>query len=437
MLIPYSTDAPIYHYPIATIAMIVINVIVFLAFCQNLDGKAITEFKTPTGERISLEELAKRIGGKDISELDPAELKKYSPVVEEKSFGSHLMLSFGQGYRPWQWVTNMFMHAGWMHLIGNMIFLWSFGLVVEGKLGWLVFSLVYVGMGIAQSFLIQSLMLFADGGASLGASSAIFALLALTVVWAPKNCFDTILLLGFKPLTFEIPILMFGFIYVTMNFIFWSMGGHSMGTEALHLSGFLVGFPVGLFMLFSGLVDCEGFDLVSYWQGKEGNDSEFGQEKIQERQERKNSAGVEKTSKATSPQNMAILQQQVAQAIEEKNIDLAVSLQRKLLKTHSSIRWQQPHLLAIIQSYLHSKDYAKVVPLIEEHIELFDAHRFQMQIHLIKLWLQADRPRFAIRYVDAMNPALLLPSQSKQLEPLVAHAQKMIKAGVLELPPNS
>ena len=55
---------------------------------------------------------------------------------------------------------------------------------------------------------------------------------------------------------------MFGFIYVTMNFVFWSMGGQSVGTEALHLSGFLVGFPVGFFMRYYGFVDCEGFDLL-------------------------------------------------------------------------------------------------------------------------------------------------------------------------------
>ena len=45
-------------------------------------------------------------------------------------------LVLGDGLHPLQWVTNNFMHSGFFHLAGNMIFLWTFGLVVEGKLGW-------------------------------------------------------------------------------------------------------------------------------------------------------------------------------------------------------------------------------------------------------------------------------------------------------------
>jgi membrane associated rhomboid family serine protease len=430
MLIPYNTDAPLYHFPIATIATIVINVLMFLTFCQDLDQATFHEFQTPTGERISIEEVGQRLEENPEGRADFDDLKEYVPIIEDGGFGRHLMLSFGAGYRPWQWITNMFMHADWMHLIGNMVFLWSFGLVVEGKLGWVVFSIVYVGMGIVQSFLVQTLMLFADGGAALGASSAIFALLALTVIWAPKNCFDTMLLIGIRPMTFEIPILMFGFIYVAMNFFFWSMAGHNMGSEALHLSGFLVGIPVGFFMLLRGMVDCEGYDLISYWQGKEGVDSEFHQEKIQERNIAKDKTLV---AAASSPQNVENLQEQVSQAISEGKIDLAVSLQRKLAKAHSNLRWQQPHLLAIIESYWKAKEYVKVTPLLEEHIELFDKHRFPLQQRLIKLWLKAQRPRLALRYIEEMNPALLQANEAEQLMPLVAHAKKMIKDGVLEL----
>lgn len=53
MLVPYSTDAPIYHYPIATIALIVINVIFFFAFCIPHEGDEEYRFVDSEGREIS------------------------------------------------------------------------------------------------------------------------------------------------------------------------------------------------------------------------------------------------------------------------------------------------------------------------------------------------------------------------------------------------
>ena len=437
LLVPYGTDAPVYHFPYATIGLIVANTLMFICFCQDL-GSGIPEFKTPDGNRVSIEELALLVkehaeddGTVQIGE-EAVDLANLKPVISGESIGRQMMLSFGKGYRPWEWFTNMFMHADWMHLIGNMVFLWAFGLVVEGKIGGFVFTGIYVAMGVVQSFLVQTLMFFAEGGYALGASSAIFALLAIAVIWAPRNDFETLLLLGFRPFTFEIPILMFGFIYVAMNFAFWSLGGHGMGSEALHLTGFLVGVPVGFAMLTIGLVDCEGYDLISYWTGKEGKESEVGKKPRKEKSSEQKSQ-EENSSRISSQQAIATMQPQVGQAIQEGNIDLAVSIQRKLAKSHSSVPWQQLQLFAIIQAYFKTKEYTKVEPLIEEHIALFDQRRFALQISLIKLWLQSHRPRHALRYIDGMNPAFLLPEESKQLEPLVAYAKKQIASGVLEV----
>jgi membrane associated rhomboid family serine protease len=124
------------------------------------------------------------------------------------------MLHFDQ-IAPWQWVTSNFLHASIGHLLGNMVFLWAFGLVVEGKLGWWRFLTVYLLMGTAYGALVQFVMyLLSDGeGVALGASDAILRLIGLAVVWAPKNelnCF--VWLMG--PRTFEISILAFGSVYL-------------------------------------------------------------------------------------------------------------------------------------------------------------------------------------------------------------------------------
>src|SRR5688500_1721165 len=102
MIIPYNTDAPLYHRPFATIGLIAANTLAFVALLGH-------------------------------------------PNVES------WMLALGQGLHPLQWITSLFLHDGLMHLLGNMFFLWVFGLVIEGKLGWWRFLLVYLGLGAFES----------------------------------------------------------------------------------------------------------------------------------------------------------------------------------------------------------------------------------------------------------------------------------------------
>ena len=100
------------------------------------------------------------------------------------------------------------MHMGWMHLIGNMIFLWAFGLIVEGKVGWMAFSSIYLVIGTLYGLFLQvsSLVVGWDGFA-LGASAAIFGLLAMCIAWAPANEFTLLWRFGM----FDVTVLMYGF----------------------------------------------------------------------------------------------------------------------------------------------------------------------------------------------------------------------------------
>ena len=45
----------------------------------------------------------------------------------------------GKALRPWEWLTHAFVHAGLLHLLGNLLFLFFFGSVVEGRIGFRVF----------------------------------------------------------------------------------------------------------------------------------------------------------------------------------------------------------------------------------------------------------------------------------------------------------
>lgn len=87
------------------------------------------------------------------------------------------------------WVTiftSMFMHAGWLHILGNMLYLWIFGDNVEDALGHFRFLLFYLLCGIAATFAQYALDPTSQVG-SLGASGAIAGVLAAYLVLFPRQ----------------------------------------------------------------------------------------------------------------------------------------------------------------------------------------------------------------------------------------------------------
>ena len=110
--------------------------------------------------------------------------------------------------------TGMFMHAGWAHLLGNMLFLWIFGNNVEDALGPLRFLFWYVAAGLA-AFALQTFVTLhysTAAGASVpnvGASGAIAGVLGAYLVLLPRATVLTAITLGFFFLIREIPAIWF------------------------------------------------------------------------------------------------------------------------------------------------------------------------------------------------------------------------------------
>jgi len=140
------------HVPIVTVAIIATNVVIFLL--ELVYGDAF--------------------------------VLRWAVVPRDVAHGHHLETV----------LTAMFMHASWSHIIGNMIFFWAFGPVMEesmGRAGYLVFYL----LGGTVAFLAQ---IFLDPGSTvpnLGASGAIAAVMGGFMVTFPRDRIRTILFFGF------------------------------------------------------------------------------------------------------------------------------------------------------------------------------------------------------------------------------------------------
>ena len=171
------------------------------------------------------------------------------------------VLVFGDGFHPAQWITNNFLHAGVFHLVGNMLFLWSFGLIVEGKLGWYKTLAIYLGIGAVYGLIVQTLMLASSGGA-LGRPASIFGFMAMCLIWAPENQMDCVLLIGFRVVQFEMKVITLVGLFLVLQLVFAGLTKMAMSSEVLHLIGASVGFPVAIVLLKSGQVDCEYWDVV-------------------------------------------------------------------------------------------------------------------------------------------------------------------------------
>ena len=110
--------------------------------------------------------------------------------------------------------TSMFMHGGWIHIIGNMLFLWIFGNNIEDALGKARFLLWYLAGGIAATAL-QTFVTLQFGGTdaasipNIGASGAIAAVLGAYLLLLPRASVLTAIFLGFFFFIQEVPAILF------------------------------------------------------------------------------------------------------------------------------------------------------------------------------------------------------------------------------------
>jgi membrane associated rhomboid family serine protease len=99
------------------------------------------------------------------------------------------------GHRWITILTAMFMHGGWMHIIGNMVFLWAFGPEIEDAMGPLRYLAFYLLGGIVAS-VAQIAAMSSSTVPNLGASGAIAAVMGAFLITYPRDKIRTLLLLG-------------------------------------------------------------------------------------------------------------------------------------------------------------------------------------------------------------------------------------------------
>jgi rhomboid family protein len=146
--------------------------------------------------------------------------------------------------------TSMFMHGGWLHLAGNMLYLWIFGDNVEDRFGHAKFTLFYFLCGIAAT-VAQVAMSASSNIPNLGASGAIAGVLAAYLILFPRGSVRVLMGRGVVPM----PALMVIGLWIVLQFIN-GIGSITQSAETggvaymAHIGGFVAGLL--LTFLFGG-----------------------------------------------------------------------------------------------------------------------------------------------------------------------------------------
>ena len=153
-MIPLRDKAPSGRFPFVTLGLIVMNVLVFLLVFSLSEAELRQVFETYGAVPLRLKAAA---GG---------------DAEQGVRFATSLL-------------TSMFLHGGWLHLIGNMWYLWIFGDNIEGRLGRVRFLMFYLACGGAGC--LSHAIVHAESPAPVvGASGAIAGVLGAYLVLFPK-----------------------------------------------------------------------------------------------------------------------------------------------------------------------------------------------------------------------------------------------------------
>ena len=236
-MFPLKDDVPSRSAPLITIVLIVVNVLVyayefFLWADPGLDAAGRAH-----ADRL-YESFVYEFG------LVPCRLTDSCP--------GELAGTLAGAPAPWVTVfTSMFVHGGWFHLGGNMLYLWIFGDNVEDAMGKPRFLVFYLVCGVGAA-LAQSLVTSGSAVPMVGASGAVSGALGAYLVLYPHARVWTLVVFGFFWRVVPIPALVvlgFWIVVQALNGILTFGRGEPGGVAFLaHVGGFLAGMAlVGLF----------------------------------------------------------------------------------------------------------------------------------------------------------------------------------------------
>ncbi len=170
------------------------------------------------------------------------------PLYSRDRFIVHYALIPDQ-LHPITFLTSMFLHGGWLHLLGNMWFLWVFGSHIEDAMGSSKFLVFYLISGVASA-MVQFAINLGSPVPTIGASGAIAGVMGAFLVLYPRVRVLTLIFIIIFVTTIELPAAFMLIYWFAIQFIS-GLGSLSSVSQAQGIAWFahVGGFLVGIFLV--------------------------------------------------------------------------------------------------------------------------------------------------------------------------------------------
>jgi membrane associated rhomboid family serine protease len=239
-MFPFADNNPTHRTPVVTYALILANVLAFLWFWRLDEPKQLAVtfhygfMPARIGQLRENEKLLVPIGEPELEQIG-LQVQPIQRVVPLEPDRNEILLSV---------FTCMFLHGGWMHLIGNMWFLFLFGNNIEDRLGHVIYPIFYVLGGLAAT--TAHYLMYSDSMVPvIGASGAVAAVLGAYAVLHPFARVHTLIFLVIFVTVVDLPALaVLGLWFLTQLLSFWGeiQMNISGGVAFLaHIGGFVAG----------------------------------------------------------------------------------------------------------------------------------------------------------------------------------------------------
>ncbi len=180
-------------------------------------------------------------------------LEMSQPMELRNAFIDHYALVPDRLFLP-SFITSMFLHGGWLHLIGNMWFLWVFGSFIEDSMGAAKFLTFYLISGVASGA-VQFLISLGSPIPTIGASGAIAGVMGAFLILFPRARVVTLIFIFFFVTTYDLPAALMLLYWFALQLLsgLSSLSSVTMAQNIAwfaHVGGFLAG--ILLVRLFAG-----------------------------------------------------------------------------------------------------------------------------------------------------------------------------------------
>jgi len=317
----------------------------------------------------------------------------------------------------WQFVSYAFLHGSFMHIIGNMFFLYLFGNNVNDKLG----NIGYLCFYLAGAVFSGIGHILVSGGNVIGASGAVAAVTGAYLVLFPQTLI-TVLYWFFFIGMLEVPALYF--ILLKMIIIDNVIARYTpqVAYDA-HLAGYAFGIVAILGMLATGLIGSSSFDLfamIKRWNRRRqyrdavssGYDPFNGRAKTRriKVKEAKSPAEQQKDEKSKELRN------EINKRMNERNLPAAAGLYLELMSHDSKQILLRQHLLDIANQLAGDNKPAESAQSYEQFLAHYGTYEYAEQVELMLGILYCrylNKPNLAKKYLEAAATKLTDPGQLK------------------------